>query len=71
MECVQIDLKEMYGPKSPLLSQSSHKYRFILSVMDCFSKYGWLIPLTNKSADTVVHVLHDTCMYIYGLRMPS
>ena len=59
MERVQIDLTEMYGPKSPLLAQSNHKYRFILSVMDCFSKYCWLTPLTNKSADTVVHVLHD------------
>ena len=59
MERVQIDLTEMYGPKSPLLSQSRHKNRFVLSVMDCFSKYCWLTPLTNKSADTVVHVLHD------------
>ena len=55
MERVQIDLTEMYGPKSPLLSQSSHKYRIILSVMDCISKCCWLTPLTNKSADTVVH----------------
>ena len=57
MERVQIDLLEMYGPKSPFKDTAKHGYRLILTVVDCFSKYCWLIPLSNKKADTVAGAL--------------
>lgn len=57
MERVEIDLIEMYGPKSPFKDTAQHGYRLILSVVDCFSKYCWLIPLSNKKADTVAGAL--------------
>ena len=57
MERVQIDLLQMYGPKSALQYESSHKFRFIFTVMDCFSKYCWLIPLKSKQAIEVANGL--------------
>ena len=40
---MQIDLFEM-----PLCLQANHNYRLVLSVIDCFSKYCWLVPLVRK-----------------------
>ena len=57
MERIQIDHLQMYGPKSPLCIKSSHNYRLVLSVMDCFSKYCWLIPLCTKSEIEVARAL--------------
>ena len=57
MERIQIDLLQMYGSKSPLCTKSSHNYRLIMSVMDCFSKYCWLIPLCTKTATEVARAL--------------
>ena len=57
MERIQIDLLQMYGPKSPLCTKSSHNYRLVMSVMDCFSKYCWLIPLCTKTAIEVARAL--------------
>ena len=57
MERVQMDLLQMYGPKSPLKYESGHKFRLILTVMDCFSKYCWLIPLKTKQAIEVANGL--------------
>lgn len=57
MDRIQIDLIEMYGPKSPLCLQCNHNYRLVLSVMDCFSKYCWLVPLCSKTAVEVAKAL--------------
>ena len=57
MERVQIDLLQMYGPKSALQYESSHKFRFIFTVMDWFSKYCWLISLKSKQAIEVANGL--------------
>ena len=38
-----IDLKE-YGPENII------RYRYVLVLFDNFSKYGWTVPLGNKSA---------------------
>ena len=35
-------------------SRVNRGHKFILSVIDVFSKYGWMIPLKNKSGDTLV-----------------
>ena len=58
MERVEVDLLEMYGPNSTFLTSSEHNFRIILSAIDTFSKYCWLIPLADKRADTVARCLH-------------
>ena len=41
-----LDLKD-YGP------ENNKNYRYVLVVIDNFSKYGWTIPLKNKNALTI------------------
>ena len=41
-----LDLKD-YGPKN------NRDYRYVLVVIDNFSKFGWAIPLKNKNAQTI------------------
>ena len=41
-----LDLKD-YGP------ENNRGYRYILVIIDNFSKYGWTIPLKNKNAQTI------------------
>ena len=41
-----LDLKD-YGP------ENNGRDRYVLVVMDKFSKYGWTIPLKNKNAQTI------------------
>ena len=35
--------------------------KFILSIIDVFSKYGWLIPLKNKKGVTVRDAFQAVC----------
>ena len=41
-----LDLKD-YGP------ENNRNYRYVLVIIDNFSKYGWTIPLKNKNAQTI------------------
>ena len=41
-----LDLKD-YGP------ENNRNYRYVLVVIDNFSKFGWTIPLKNKNAQTI------------------
>ena len=41
-----LDLRD-YGP------ENNRGYRYVLVVIDNFSKYGWTIPLKNKNAQTI------------------
>ena len=41
-----LDLKD-YGP------ENNRGYRYVLVIIDNFSKYGWIIPLKNKNAQTM------------------
>ena len=41
-----LDLKD-YGP------ENNRNYRYVLVVIDNFSKYGWAVPLKNKNAQTI------------------
>ena len=41
-----LDLKD-YGP------ENNRRYRYVLVVIDNFSKFGWTIPLKNKNAQTI------------------
>ena len=43
-----IDLKD-YGP------ENNRGYRYVLVIIDNFSKVGWTIPLKNKNAQTIKH----------------
>ena len=37
------------------LSKYSNNYKFILTVIDIFTKYAWTIPLTNKSGLSITN----------------
>ena len=41
-----LDLKD-YGP------ENNGGYRYVLVIIDNFSKFGWTIPLKNKNAQTI------------------
>ena len=41
-----LDLKD-YGPKN------NRGYRYVLVVIDNFSKFAWTVPLKNKNAQTM------------------
>ena len=41
-----LDLKD-YGP------ENNRGYRYVLVIIDNFSKFGWTIPLKNKNAQTI------------------
>ena len=41
-----LDLKD-YDPKN------NRNYRYVLVIIDNFSKYGWTVPLKNKKALTI------------------
>ena len=43
---VKLDLKD-YDP------ENNRRYRFVLAVIDNFSKFGFTIPLKNKNAQTI------------------
>ena len=47
-----LDLKD-YGP------ENNRKYRYVLVVIDNFSKFGWTIPLKNKNAQTIKDSLEN------------
>ena len=41
-----LDLKD-YGPKN------NRDYRYVLVIIDNFSKFGWTVPIKNKNAQTI------------------
>ena len=45
-----LDLKD-YGP------ENNRGYRYILVIIDNFSKFGWTVPLKNKNAQTIKKTL--------------
>lgn len=50
----QADLVEMCS-----LAQSNDGYKYILMVIDCFSKYAWCIPLKNKTSLLVTQAMEN------------
>jgi len=36
---------------------SNNSRRYVVSIIDCFSKYAWLLPITQKKAEKVLEVL--------------
>ena len=49
-----LDLND-YGPKN------NKGYRYILVVVDNFSKFDWTIPLKNKYAQTITDAFFTDC----------
>ena len=47
-----------------LLSKSNKGFRLVLSVIDMFSKYAWVIPLKDKKGRSIVNgfqkILNDS-----------
>ena len=43
-----LDLKD-YGP------ENNRRYRYVLVIIDNFSKIGWTVPLKNESAQTITN----------------
>ena len=39
--------------KSQQVENQGRKYRYVLSILDVFSRYHWLAPLTSKHATKV------------------
>lgn len=45
----QADLIDMQN-----VSKYNNNYRYLLSIIDVFSKYAWVIPLKNKTQDSII-----------------
>ena len=41
------------------MAKMNSGYRYILMIIDVFSKYGWAVPLKNKSSPEVSNALHQ------------
>ena len=59
MDRHQIDLVDM---KSLAVKEKSKSYRYVLSVLDVFSRYVWLRALSDKNAETVTEKLYKIYM---------
>ena len=40
-----------------LISKFNKGYRFLLCVVDIFSKYAWVVPLKDKKSVSIVNAL--------------
>lgn len=49
----EIDLCDMQSIQS-----QNDSYRYILSVIDVFSKFGWMVPIKNKTALAITKAFH-------------
>jgi len=52
LDQLEVDLIDM----SPW-ARSNNSRRYAVSIIDCFSKYAWLLPITQKKAEKVLEVL--------------
>ena len=57
-----LDLKD-YGP------ENNRNYRYILVVIEIFSKYEWTVPLKNKNAQTMKYLFEN--ILISSKRKPN
>ena len=49
----QADLADMSST-----SKFNDKYRFLLCIIDVFSKYAWVVPIKDKTGKTLVHAFN-------------
>ena len=57
MEQLQLDLVDM---RSQVVEYNGKSYRYILSLIDIFSSFHWLVPLQRKFASHVAFHLNRT-----------
>ena len=48
-------------------SRSNKGYKFLLTVIDVYSKYGWIVPLKNKTGKEVTLAL----VKLFKIAVPS
>ena len=48
-------------------SRSNRGYKFLLTVIDVYSKYGWIVPLKNKTGKEVASALAN----LFKIAVPS
>ena len=56
------EINEIYGADLVEMGEWSDKndgYRYILTIIDCFSKYVWVYPLKDKKAVTVANIFKE------------
>ena len=46
-------IDEIWASEMKQFSKWNKAYRYLLMVIDLFSKYGWIIPLKDKKGETV------------------
>ena len=54
MEHLQIDLFDMIS-----YANQNKWNRYVLMVIDCFSKYAWAIPITEKTGANVANAMQE------------
>jgi len=52
LDRLEVDLIDMSEWAS-----SNNSRRYVVSIIDCFSKYAWLLPITQKKTEKVLEVL--------------
>jgi len=52
LDCLEVDLINLSE-----WAGSTNSRRYAVSIIDCFSKYAWLLPITQKKAKKVLEVL--------------
>lgn len=58
----QSDLVEMIP-----YAQENNNFKYLLTVIDCFSKYGWIIPLKNKTGEETTKAFEN----LFKVRKPQ
>lgn len=58
----QADLIDMQN-----LSKYNDNYRYLISIIDVFSKYAWVIPLKNKTQESIIAAFKS----VFKLRKPK
>lgn len=53
---------DIVGP----LPRSTSGYAYILSVLDCFTKYVLLFPIRSANATSIVKIMEDNVFLVYG-----
>ena len=52
-----------------LINKFNKKFRFLLCVIDIFSKYAWVVPLTQKKRITITNAFQK--MFKKSKRKPN
>ena len=50
-----------------LISKFNKKFRFLLSAIDIFSKYGWVFPLKDKKGISIFHAFQSILKKFNGI----